>query len=251
MKKISIFQNISSFFCYILLITLLLYNIFAKDAFSEEIDQIDFDPYIENYGVEKILNSDKRTEFFQAFMFGLGYGLNPIIILAPALNFAMYWDPLIFGLEFSDSESLGIWSKERRENFGNSRFSGTNQFIKWFYGENFYLMFAIENRSVELWSRTYNRTGGRAMYDMFVNTRMNSLGIGFLRFSDFGFLGVDILRLNFLKKNSVTIIEQAETWSVLSGNRDQLDQNIAERSKKWKNILDSPTGLLITVGLYY
>jgi len=223
----------------------------SKDAISQEIDQIDSDPYIDPYGVEELLNPVKRTENLHAFMLGISYGLNPIIILAPALNFAMYWDPLIFGVEFSDSEALGIWSKERSENFGNSRFSATSQFIKWFFGENFYLITAIENRSIELWNRTYNRTGGKAKFDMFVKTRMNSFGLGFLRFNDYGFLGIDILRLNYLKRNSVSVIDQWETWSDLQGNRDRLDENIEDRSKKWKNIIESPTGFLITVGLYY
>ena len=30
----------------------------------------------------------------------------------------------------------------------------------------------------------------------------------------------DILRLNFLKRDSVTVVEHWETWSALSGNRD-------------------------------
>ena len=251
MKRNSIFQKSISSFYYILLLTLLLFNLRSKDAISQEIDQIDSDPYIDPYGVKEVLNPVRRTESLQAFMLGLGYGLNPIIILAPALNFSMYWDPLIIGLEFSDSESLGIWTKERKENFGNSRFSSTSQFIKWFFGENFYLMASRENRKVELWNRTYNRTGGRANFDMFVKARMNSLGLGFLRFNDYGFFGIDILRLNFLNRDSVTVVEKWETWSVLSGNRNRLDENIEERSKKWKNIINSPTGFLITVGLYY
>ena len=223
----------------------------SKDSISQEIDPMDSDPYIDPYGAAEVLNPVKRTESLQAFMLGLGYGLNPIIILAPALNFAIYWNPLIFGLEFSDSESLGIWSKERKENFGNSRFSGNSLFVKWFLGENFYFLVARENRSIELWNRTYNRTGGRAKFDMLAKSRMNSLGLGYLRFNEYGFLGIDILRLNFMKRDSVTVVEHWETWSSLSGNRDRLNENIDERSSKWKNIINSPTGLLITVGLYY
>ncbi len=223
----------------------------SKEAVSQEIDRLESDPYIDPYGVKELLNPVKRAESLQAFMLGIGYGLSPIIILAPALNFAMYWDPLIFGLEFSDSESLGIWSKERRENFGNSRFSGTSEFIKWFFGENFYFMIAREKRNVDLWNRTYNRTEGSAKFDMFLKARMNSLGVGYLRFNDYGFLGIDILRLNFLSSDSVKVVEKWETWSVLSGSRESLDKNIEERSKKWKNIINSPTGFIITVGLYY
>ena len=74
-------------------------------------------------------------------------------------------DPVVIGLEISDSEHLGIWEKERQENFGPSRMSGDTLFLKWFYGENFYLIAAREKRSVKLWTRTYNRTGaGRATF---------------------------------------------------------------------------------------
>ena len=48
-------------------------------------------------------------------MFGIGYGLHPVIILAPALSTAMYWDPIAFGVEISDSGQLGIWEKMLRQ----------------------------------------------------------------------------------------------------------------------------------------
>ena len=118
-----------------------------------------------------ILQPTKRIEHQRVYMFGISYGLNPVIILAPALSAGMYWDPVVIGLEISDSENLGIWEKERQENFGPSRMSGETQFVKWFYGENFYLIAAREKRSVKLWARTYNRTGsGRATFDMSFNT---------------------------------------------------------------------------------
>ena len=108
-----------------------------------------------------------------------------------------------------------------------------------------------DERSVDLWNRTFNRDSGKALFDMFVNTNFSSFGIGFLRFNDIGFLGIDILRLNFLKNDSVTIVEKWETWSDLSGSRYRLDENILERSEKWKRILHSPTGFLITVGINF
>ena len=112
-------------------------------------------------------------------------------------------------------------------------------------------MVARENRSVDLWNRTFNRDSANAIYDMFINSKINSLGVGFLRFNRIGFLGIDILRLNFMKNDSVSIIEKWETWTDLTGSRDRLDDNIADRSDKWKNIINSPTGFLITVGIYF
>ena len=108
-----------------------------------------------------------------------------------------------------------------------------------------------EKRRVDLWNRTYNRDSAKALFDMFVNTKLNSFGIGFLRFNRIGYLGIDIIRLNFFKKDLVTVEEKWETWTDLKGSRDRLDENIQERSDKWKKILNSPTGFLITVGLYF
>jgi len=201
--------------------------------------------------VEEVLTPVGRNKFSKAFMIGVGYGLNPIVILAPALTLGMYWDPIVFGVEISDSDALGIWVKERKENFGTSHFSGHNNFIKWLLGENFYLLVANEQRSVKLWNRTYNRAAGRALFDMYINTTVTSFGTGLLRFSEFGFFGIDIMRLNFLKKESVVVNEHWETWSFLSGNRKRLDENIDERSEKWKKILGAPTGFFVTFGIYF
>ena len=102
--------------------------VLGQDATSSDED----DPYIDADGANVVLQPAKRVETQLAYMFGISYGLNPIIILAPALNFSMYWDPIIIGTEISDSDHLGIWEKERQENFGTSRFRGDTQLIKWF-----------------------------------------------------------------------------------------------------------------------
>ena len=223
--------------------------VFAQDSLDTEDD---FDPYIDPDRTNDLFQSDKRVESPRTYMFGISYGLNPIIILAPALSAGMYWDPLVIGFEISDSEYFGFWEKERRENLGPSRLSGETQFLKWFYWGNFYLMAAREHRSAKVWSITYNREGqGKAMFDMFLNTTVVSLGTGLLRFNDIGFLAIDILRFSFLQNQSVQINEHWETWSDLSGSRIKLDQNIRERTDKWLDWLDSPTGFIVTFGVHF
>jgi hypothetical protein len=243
------------FFRYKLLAATILYcMLFARAVLAQDVSEvpIEEDPYIDPEGVSDVLQPAKRVESPLVYMFGVGYGLNPIVILAPALSFGVYWDPLVIGIEFSDSEHMGIWEKERRENFGPSRLNGNTQFLKWFYGENFYLMAAREQRSVKLWSRTFNRTDtGRATFDMFFNTTVTSLGTGLLRFNDVGFMAIDIIRFSFLQNQSVQVIEYWETWTELSGSRKKLDKNISDRTDKWFNILDSPTGFFVTVGVYF
>ncbi len=256
-----IFQgvNIPCFFHFrfskflILLILFICFLLFPPALFGQDVTAGENeDPYIDPEAASKILQPIKRVEHQQVYMFGISYGLNPVIILAPALSAGMYWDPVVIGVEISDTEYLGIWEKERQENFGPSRMSGNTQFLKWFYGENFYLIAAREERSVKLWTRTYNRTSlGRASFDMFFNTTVFSLGTGLLRFNEIGFLAIDIIRLSFLQNQSVEVIENWETWSEISGSRERLDQNIHERTVKWFNWMDSPTGFIVTVGVYF
>ena len=235
------------YFLKLLLLTFLLFSTAAHAQYPE----IDEEPYLDPAAANEALQPTKRAQSTQAYMLGINYGLNPIIILAPALSLSMYWDPLVLGLEISDSDTIGIWEKERQENFGTSRFSGETQFIKWFYGDNFYLMAAREHRNIKLWSRTFNRHSGKAKFDMFVETTIASLGAGLLRFNDIGFLSIDIIRFNLTKNQSIKIIEYWETWTELSGNRDELDQNIKDRSDKWIKNINAPTGFVVTFGIYF
>ena len=245
--QLSSFKYFQLYFLKLLLLTFLLFSTAAHAQYPE----IDEEPYLDPAAANEALQPTKRAQSTQAYMLGINYGLNPIIILAPALSLSMYWDPLVLGLEISDSDTLGIWEKERQENFGTSRFSGETQFIKWFYGDNFYLMAAREHRNIKLWSRTFNRHSGKAKFDMFVETTIASLGAGLLRFNDIGFLSIDIIRYNFIENQSVKIVEYWETWTETVGDRDRLDQNIKDRSDKWIKIINAPTGFVVTFGIYF
>jgi len=236
----------------ILLTAIFYYFLFSTAVLGQDITSSDTeDPYLDPDGASAVLQPTNRVESQRAYMFGISYGLNPIIILAPALNFSMYWDPIIIGMEISDSDHLGIWEKERKENFGTSRFRGDTQIIKWFYGENFYLLAAREQRTIDLWNRTYNRISGKALFDMHFDTTVTSLGAGLLRFNDIGFLAIDIIRYNIQQKQSVKVVEHWETWSINSGTREGLDNNIQNRTDKWFDIINSPSGFILTFGVYF
>jgi len=236
----------------ILLTAIFYFLLFSTAVLGQDVTSSDEDdPYIDPDGASVVLLPTKRVESQRAYMFGISYGLNPIIILAPALSFSMYWDPIIIGMEISDSDHLGIWEKERKENFGTSRFRGDTQFIKWFFGENFFLLAAREHRTIDLWNRTYNRISGKALFDMHFDTTVASLGAGLLRFNDIGFLAIDIIRYNIQQKQSVKVVEYWETWSIKSGTRESLDYNIQNRTDKWFDIINSPSGFIITFGIYF
>jgi len=239
----------------ILLTAIFYYLLFSTAVLGQDVTSSDTeDPYLDPDGASAVLQPTNRVESPRAYMFGISYGLNPIIILAPALSFSMYWDPIIIGMEISDSDHLGIWEKERKENFGTSRFRGDTQFIKWFYGENFFLLAAREHRTIDLWNRTYNRISGKALFDMHVDTTVTSLGAGLLRFNEIGFLAIDIIRYNIQQKQSVKVVEYWETWSINpkgSGTRESLDKNIQDRTDKWFDIINSPSGFIVTFGIYF
>ena len=236
----------------ILLTAIFYYLLFSTAVLGQDVTYSDEDdPYIDADGASVVLQPAKRVETQLAYMFGISYGLNPIIILAPALSFSMYWDPIVIGMEISDSDNLGIWVKERKENFGTSRFRGDTQFLKWFFGENFFLLAAREHRTIDLWNRTYNRISGKALFDMHFDTTVSSLGAGLLRFNDIGFLAIDIIRYNIQEKQSVKVVEYWETWSIKSGTREGLDSNIQTRTDKWFDIINSPSGFIITFGIYF
>ena len=236
----------------ILLTAIFYYLLFSTAVLGQDVTSSDTeDPYLDPDGASAVLQPTNRVESQRAYLFGISYGLNPIIILAPALSFSMYWDPIIIGIEISDSDNLGIWEKERKENFGTSRFRGDTQLIKWFYGENFYLMAAREHRTIDLWNRTYNRISGKALFDMHFDTTVASLGAGLLRFNEIGFLAIDIIRYNIQQKQSVKVVEYWETWSIKEGTRESLDKNIQDRTDKWFDIINSPSGFIITFGVYF
>ena len=234
---------LTAFFCFLVFST----TVHGQDVTSSDTE----DPYLDPDGVSAVILPTERVGSQRAYMFGISYGLNPIIILAPALSFSMYWNPIIISMEISDSDQLGIWEKERQQNFGKSRFRADTQILKWFYSDNFYLMAAREHRTIDLWNRTYNRISGNALFDMHFKTTVDSLGAGLLRFNDIGFLAIDIIRYNIQQKQSVKVVEYWETWSIKEGTRDKLDINIQNRTNKWFDIINSPSGFIVTFGIYF
>jgi len=237
---------LTAFFCFLVFST----TVHGQDVTSSDTE----DPYLDPDGVSAVILPTERVGSQRAYMFGISYGLNPIIILAPALSFSMYWNPIIISMEISDSDQLGIWEKERQENFGTSRFRADTQILKWFYSENFYIMAAREHRTIDLWNRTYNRNIGKALFDMHFKTTVDSLGAGLLRFNDIGFLAIDIIRYNIQQKQSVKVVEYWETWSINPnglGTRERLDINIQNRTNKWFDIINSPSGFIVTFGIYF
>jgi len=50
------------------------------------------------------------------------------------------------------------------------------------------------------------------------------------------------------------VVEYYETWSTNplgSGTRENLNNNIQDRTDKWVDIINSPSGFIITFGIYF
>ena len=155
-------------------------------------------------------------------------------------------------MEVSDSDKISIWAKQRKEGLGRSQLGGTTVFGKLFIGSATYIMAAYEDRYTNLWNRSYDRPphGGKARYDIFVKSTVASLGIGYMRYGRLGFMAMDIVRYSMVLNRSVYVKEHWETWSSKE-LRKNLDENIAYVRDDWYDVLDSPSAVLVTVGLFF
>ncbi len=219
---------------------------------QEDPGPLNDDPFLDPQAVAENLKPLQRFESPQGFMLGVSYGLNPIVVWAPPLSLAYYFEPIVVGVELSDSEKFGMWSKQRVDGLGPSRFTGNTVFLKAFLGHSFYVMGAYEKRTIDFWDRSYDRPewGGKARFDMFFQTSVASAGIGYMRFGGNRFMAMDILRYSVVVSRSVEVVEHWETWTFM-GLRDELDGNIRDRTEDWYDTLDSPSAIVFTIGYFF
>ena len=81
LETYNIFKISISRIYFLLFVFVFFFHFSAKDSISQEIDQLDEDPYLDPYAAEKILNPPKRFDSSRSFLLGMSYGLNPIIIV--------------------------------------------------------------------------------------------------------------------------------------------------------------------------
>ena len=211
------------------------------------------DPFIDPLAIENTTGGiNKRFTEESGFMVGLMYGLNPVILFSPAISISYFHEEFVIGVESSNSDLIGVWTKQRLEQLGTTRFRGNTLFIKYFFGSHSYIMGAYEYREAILWNRNYDRppTGGKSRWDIFTESNVGSLGLGYMRIGKLGFMSLDIIRYSVLLNNKFRIKEYWETWTE-KGDRDQLDNNMNYVRDDWYDVLDSPSAVLITVGFYF
>ena len=206
------------------------------------------DPYLDPEGAKPL---GGRADKDSGLLLGFGYGLHPMYVPAPPLVLGWYQDPVVFGVESSDTDQFQVLTKERLEAFGTSRFRNTALFGKYFLGSSLLAMVTLEERRMDLWDRTFNRTQGSASFDQHLKATVATGGLGFMSFSNYSFFGVDVLRYAVPLSESAEVVEHYETWTLISGTREELDQNIAKRNETWLDLLKVSSGFVIYWGFWF
>ena len=217
------------------------------------------DPYLATTAVRSMANDTRMIDNFM-FLTGLTWGISPMLIFSPALSFSAYVDPIIVGIELVDSEILGAFEREKLNGIGNVRFLNNVGFAKLFIGQSFYVVGSYEQRKVKLYNRKFNRyfdVGPRlAQYDMFVNTKAMTFGIGVQKFAETLFISFDFLRWTHVLSNSYTTVIHSSNWSDGPDPNDgftspSLLEDIEERGERWYKTLSGPTAMILTVGVHF
>ena len=232
---------------------LIYFLTFLQPVYSQSELPIDEDPYLDPDGI-KALSSNQGFSENRGILIGILYGLHPALVFSPALSLGYYNEPFAVGVEISDSDKLEFWSKQKKEWLGPSRFGGSTVFGKLFFGQNMYLVSAYEKRFAHLTNRSYDRPpeGGKARFNLFAESTVASFGFGFMDYGRIGFMSIDILRWSMMLSQSAQSEILWETWSSPEINRyEDLQDNIQTRKEDWHDTLDSPSTLLITVGVFF
>ena len=214
-------------------------------------------PFDEDPLINPEAGVSENTHTFQddeGFMVGIVYGLHPALLFSPALSLAYYKNPLNVGVEISDSDRFEFWSKQKKEWLGPSRFGGSSIFAKFFLGQNIYFLTVYEKRFAHLTKRSYDRPpeGGKARFNLFAESTVGSIGFGFMNYGRLGFMAMDIFRLSQMISQEAKSEILWETWSSPGIDRyEDLKNNIQTHREDWYDTLDSPSTLVITVGLFF
>ncbi len=206
------------------------------------------DPYLDPEAAQPV---GRRADKDFGFLIGTGYGLHPMYLPAPPLVVGWYQDPFVINVERSDTEQAQVLTKERLESFGTSRFQNTALVGRYFLGQSLVVMATLEERKLDLWNRTFNRQQGEASFDQHLKATVATGGVGFMSFSNYSFFGVDVLRYAVPLSESAEVVEHYETWTLISGDRSLLDENIEGRNETWLDLLKVPSGFVIYWGLWF
>ncbi|HIL88428.1 MAG TPA: hypothetical protein EYM25_06930 [Deltaproteobacteria bacterium] len=230
---------------FFLTITLLLFS--GSGVHAQELDPLLDDPYLDPETAAAMApDEEDPTIVDSAFMIGTGWGIHPIHIFGPPLMLGYHRHPWTLGFEYSDTDQFNVFAKQRKESFGPLRATGISFYGRRMVWGGLYASAGIEDRRGWLWNRTYNRTEGKAQYDLYFQTQVVTLSAGYQHFGDATFLAVDIMRYNVLLQQTDKATIYLNTWT---GN--ELNEDIQERKDNWNAILAFNATLVVTWGLHF
>ena len=226
---------------------------------------IDDDPLLDPGTAESLQLGGYRFERNFALLFGIQYGLSPLLLTSPGIVLGAYYDPVVVGLELVDSDILSALDDLRKDGIGDVRIINTAVYAKVFVAESFYIAGTSEQRRLELYNRGYVKYGqkvdvngkyepAQAYYDMTIETSVYTIGIGFQKFSENMFTSFDFLRWTIPSEQSYSVKNKYNNIK-FNADPDKFRANLEEeqngRRDRWYSSMRLPAAMVFTVGFAF
>ena len=234
-------------------------------AQEELVSPMDDDPLLDPAAGGSFQVDGYRYDRNFALLFGLQYGISPLLLTSPGIVLGAYYDPILVGLELVDSDILSALDDLRKDGIGDVRISNTVAYAKVFIGQGFYVIGTSEQRRLDLYNRGYIKYGQRvvvngkyepaqAYYDMTIESSAYTVGIGVQKFSETLFTSFDFLRWTIPSEQSYSIKNKYNNIE-FNDNPDKFRANLEEeqngRRDRWYSSMKLPAAMVFTVGFTF
>jgi hypothetical protein len=220
------------------------------------------DPLLDPAAADSLQLGGYRFERNFALLFGIQYGVSPLLLTSPGIVLGAYYDPIVVGLELVDSDILSALDDLRKDGIGDVRITNTVVYGKVFIGDSFYLVGTSEQRRLDLYNRGYIRYGERvdvngkiepaqAYYDMTIETNAYTVGVGFQKFSENLFTSFDFLRWVIPSKQSYSVENGYNNKTNDPNFMARLEAEQMGRRDRWYSSMKLPAAMVFTVGLVF
>lgn len=237
--------------------------LFSAAALAQEDTALpaDKDPLLDPQASQSLQIDGYRIDRNFALLFGIEYGIGPLLLTSPGIVLGAYYDPVVVGLELVDSDILSAFDDLRKDGIGNVRISNTVVYAKVFIGQGFYLIGAQENRRLDLFDRGYIRYATRiqtangyeptqGIYDMTIETTAFTAGIGVQKFSEHLFTSFDFVRWTFPSGESYSVTDKyvnTQDPKFLAS----YEEDKTKRRDRWYESMRLPAAMIFTVGFVF
>ena len=234
-------------------------------AQEESTSPLDKDPLLDPETEESLQLGGYRFERNFALLFGIQYGLSPLLLTSPGIVLGAYYDPIVVGFELVDSNILSALDDLRKDGIGDVRITNMSVYAKVFIAESFYIAGTSEQRRLELYNRGYIKYGQRvivngkyepaqAYYDMTIETSAYTVGVGFQKISENMFTSFDFLRWTIPSEQSYSVKNKYNNIK-FTDNPDKFRANLEEeqneRRDRWYSSMRLPAAMVFTVGFAF